>query len=433
MINPSHWLLRASACALLVGLAGAAQATEGYFQEGVSPREKAIGGAGVADSRDALTIANNPAGLAYVGHQFSIGVSAFSPSREYTGTGTMFVAPGNVKSGQDWFAVPAVGYSMPIDATSGWGVALYGNGGMNTNYKVINTGFFCPGAPGVFCGGKTGVNLNQAFLSVGYGKSFGNLSVGIAPVLGIQMFKAYGVGAFAPFSVAPTALSDNGSSYAVGGGVRLGAQYRVTDSFRIGLSGATPIWSEKFNKYRGLFAGGGSFDVPGNITFGVAYDVLPTFTVMLDYKRIFYSGVKSIANSSLAPFPLGSANGPGFGWKDVDVIALGAEWRATRDLTLRAGYAHNTNPVRSRDAMLNILAPGIVTDHFSAGLSYAVTQNARVEFAAVYVPKHSVTGPEMVPGFGPTGGTVKLSMSQFEATLGLTYKFGAPAAVVAKY
>jgi long-chain fatty acid transport protein len=184
----------------------------------------------------------------------------------------------------------------------------------------------------------------------------------------------------------------------------------------------------KFDKYRGLFAGAGSFDVPGNITVGLAWDVLPTFTLLLDYKHIFYSGVKSIANSSRNPFPFGWSNGPGFGWKDVDVVSLGAEWRATRDLTLRAGYAHNTNPVRSRDVTLNILAPGVVTDHFTAGLSYALTRNASIEFAAVYVPKHTVTGPDMA-----NTGVVKLSMSQFEATVGLTYKFGAPAPVVAKY
>jgi long-chain fatty acid transport protein len=426
MTNSSQRLLRVSACALLIGMAGAAQATEGYFQEGVSPREKALGGAGVADSRDALTIANNPAGLAFVGHQLSIGLSAFSPSREYSATGTAAVPPGGLKSSREMFAIPAIGYSMPIDATSGWGVAIYGNGGMNTDYRGRNAA--CGGAVGVFCAGKTGVDLNQAFISVGYGKSFGNLSVGIAPVVGVQMFKAYGIAPFAAFSSAPTAFSDNGYSSAVGAGVRAGAQYRVTDTFRVGLSGSTPIWMGKFDKYRGLFAGAGSFDVPGNITVGLAWDVLPTFTLLLDYKHIFYSGVKSIANSSRNPFPFGWSNGPGFGWKDVDVVSLGAEWRATRDLTLRAGYAHNTNPVRSRDVTLNILAPGVVTDHFTAGLSYALTRNASIEFAAVYVPKHTVTGPDMA-----NTGVVKLSMSQFEATVGLTYKFGAPAPVVAKY
>lgn len=432
MTTISQRLMRATACALLMGgVAGGAQATEGYFQEGVSVREKAIGGAGTADSRDAMTISNNPAGLAYVGQQFNLGISAFSPSRQYEATGTMFVAPGTVKSGRDWFAIPSMGYSAPIDATSGWGVALYGNGGMDTNYKVFNAN--CGGAPGVFCGGKTGVDLNQAFVSVGYGKSFGNLSLGVAPVLAFQMFKGYGLAAFSKGSSDPGALTDNGISTSAGGGVRAGAQYRVTDSFRVGLSGATPMWMGKFDQYRGLFAQGGGFDIPGNITAGVAFDLLPTFTVMLDYKRIFYSSVKSIGNSSLNPFPFGWSNGPGFGWKDVDVIALGAEWRATKELTLRAGYAHNTNPVRSRDAMINILAPGVVTDHFSAGLSYAVSKNSQIDLAAVYVPKHSVSGPEVLPGFGPVpGSNIKLSMSQFEASIGWTYKFDS-APVVAKY
>jgi len=56
--------LRAGICALALGAAatGGAQATEGYFVEGVSARDQALGGAGMANPTEALTIANNPAG-----------------------------------------------------------------------------------------------------------------------------------------------------------------------------------------------------------------------------------------------------------------------------------------------------------------------------------------------------------------------------------
>ena len=106
---------------------------------------------------------------------------------------------------------------------------------------------------------------------------------------------------------------------------------------------------------------------------------------MVDYKHIFYSGVNSIANPSspLPPGSLGSANGPGFGWRDVDVVALGLEWRALENLTLRAGYAYNTQPITSANVTFNILAPGVVTNHIAGGFSYVVNKNSAIDFALI--------------------------------------------------
>ncbi len=141
-----------------------------------------------------------------------------------------------------------------------------------------------------------------------------------------------------------------------------------------------------FDKYRGLFANHGEFDIPGNVTVGVAVDVMPMLTLMLDYKHIFYSSIASVGNSSQIPLPFGATNGPGFGWHDVDIIKIGAEWRVSPIWTLRVGYAHNTNPIRSTDVTLNILAPGVVTDHITGGFSYKITPASTIDFAATSFP-----------------------------------------------
>ena len=154
---------------------------------------------------------------------------------------------------------------------------------------------------------------------------------------------------------------------------------------------------------------------------------------MVDWKHIFYSGVASIANQMTQPHPLGSDNGPGFGWRDVDVIALGVEWNFNDALTLRAGYAHNTQPITANNVTFNILAPGVVTDHISGGFSWNYTHNTTIDFAVVYAPRVNVTGPELIPGVGPSGRSIELSMSQLQLTGGLTYHFDTPAAVIAKY
>jgi long-chain fatty acid transport protein len=429
--------LRRSAAALAIAVstvafaASAAHATDGYFEDGVSPADKATGGAGVAEGRDALTLGNNPAGLVDVGQQFNLDLSLFAPSRGYEATNTTNIAPGSHTSSYDLFGIPSVGYAQPIDGESSWGVAFYGNGGMNTDYKFSG---------GPFGGGKTGVNLEQAFLAVGYARRFGSLSFGVAPVLAVQSFRAYGLANFSGESSDAANFTNRGDSYAVGGGLRGGVEWRATDAFRVGASATTPIWSTDFTKYSGLFAHGGNFDIPATISAGVAYDVAPTLTLLADYKHIFYGEVDSIANSSLLWLPpgvgpkFGSSNGPGFGWRDVDIVSLGVEWRATKDLTLRAGYSHNTDPIRPADVLLNILAPGVVTDHISAGASYALNKkNSSLDFAAVYAPKNSVTGS--FP-YDPPGSTIKIHLSEFEATLGWTYKFdtvASAAPITARY
>ncbi|WP_457817321.1 hypothetical protein, partial [Staphylococcus aureus] len=47
----------------LCASAPAVWATDGYFQDGLGARNKALAGAGVADSRDATAAALNPAGI----------------------------------------------------------------------------------------------------------------------------------------------------------------------------------------------------------------------------------------------------------------------------------------------------------------------------------------------------------------------------------
>jgi long-chain fatty acid transport protein len=110
----------------------------------------------------------------------------------------------------------------------------------------------------------------------------------------------------------------------------------------------------------GLFADQGSFDIPANYGVGLAYQPSQDWTLALDYQVIQYSGVKSVG-TPLAPLlagqPLG-ADGPGFGWKDVQVVKLGAAYQWSPALTLRAGYSHATQPVPQSQTFFNILAPG---------------------------------------------------------------------------
>lgn len=414
-----------------------AVATEGYFQNGYGARSKALAGAGAADSRDATAASLNPAGIVHADDELDIAASFFMPFREMVGSGPPgFTPTGDVDSRLNFFAMPNIARNWKVQGNpwlDAFALTVYGNGGMNTTYPTVARpdGGCGPGA-GVFCFGKMGVDLKQLMFSAAMAKRFGSVSVGIAPIFAVQLIKLQGLDAFTAASLSPTNVTGNDVDPAYGGGVRGGIEWAVTRGFRLGLTGTTPIWMTKFENYRGLFAEGGGFDIPASVQAGIAVDIAPNFTVMADYRRIFYGSVDSIANPSTnifncavdPSFCLGGSNGPGFGWSDINVIKIGAEWRqAMPGLTLRAGYSWNENPIKPRDVMFNIIAPGVVQHHITGGLQYKLTESVDFEAAVMYAPYNSVSGFEL-PGFGNPAHGVKIGMSQFEGTIGFKYRFG---------
>lgn len=399
-----------------VALIGApAYATEGYFALGYGPVQRGQGGAGVAaPGVNAMASTINPAAVAGMGREFSLGLEIFSPHRGYSATGTTRAFPGDVRSERNIFPVPNFAYNMPLANGAVLNVAAYGNGGMDTSYPAVGGGF------GVFGQGTAGVDLNQLFLSVTYAQKVGNVSFGIAPTLAAQAFKAWGIGGFGAMSQDASALSDNGINYSTGIGLRAGLQVQASPVLSFGVTAQSKMSMSKLKKYAGLFADSGSFDIPPSATVGLAWKASPSLSLLADYQRIWYSQVAAVANPSVAMAPLGAPNGPGFGWKDVSVVKLGAVWEQSPTMTWRFGYAHSTNPVQPQDVLLNILAPGVVKDHFTVGGTWKATQSDSVDFALLYVPKSSVTGT--VPAaYG--GGTVKLDMYQWSASIGWTRRF----------
>jgi len=415
-------------------LSPAAQATEGYFQHGYGARHKALGGAGVADGRDSTATSLNPAGLVHSGNEVTAAVSAFSPRREFEGgpaIGPTFTPVGTIESDSNWFAVPnfAASYRLaPNPLADVIGISLYGSGGMNTDYPAVVRG---GGATGIFLAGSLGVDLQQVLLSVSLAKTIApGVSVGIAPILARQQIKLKGLDAFTQpgFSIDPGAVTGNGHDVSWGFGVRGGIEVAVAPNIRLGVAGNTPIWSQDFDKYRGLFAEQGSFDIPASIQAGIAVDLTPNLTLLADYRHIWFGSIASIANPSTNQAQLGADDGPGFGWDDVDVVKFGVEWRSSPDLTLRAGYAYATNPVSARDVEFNILAPAVVQHHITAGLEYRIDDAWSVELAGLYAPEETVSGRELQFPFHDPSHAIEISMYQFEATLGVKYKFGADGA-----
>ena len=256
-------------------------------------------------------------------------------------------------------------------------------------------------------------------------------AVGVSVLFGYQRFKATGLQAFdnapgfPPFTGAPGSVTNKGSDSSTGFGLRLGYQGRLSDMITIGAAYAPKMNMSAFDKYKGLFAGGGDFDIPSHYTLGVAFTPAPAVTVAIEIGRINYSDVASVSNPSTARAPLGAANGPGFGWQDIDVVKLGAAWRLSDALTLRAGYNKGDNPITSADVTFNILAPGVMRDHYTGGFTYAMNKGSEISGALMVARRQSVTGPSLFNAvLGPgAGGNETIGMKQTSIGLAWARKF----------
>jgi long-chain fatty acid transport protein len=385
-----------------------ALATNGYFAHGWGTKSKAMAGVATALPQDTLVSATNPAGMAFVGTSLDLGVAFFNPSdRGYeanpdfavdpnTGFPTgPFVTPGTYDSDSDWFLIPSIGYNRELDDRSSIGISIFGNGGMNTNYKdrpvwenfaaapnqlaVPDPSFAPPGtvvgpngflftatnppmpvtdpnAPpppngpnanpgGVFTATTpTGVNLEQLFIEIPYTYKIGDgkQAVGIAPVFAVQSFEAKGLQPFRAASVQPDKVTNNGKDWSYGFGLHVGWVGEINDQLSAGISYRSKVWMTKFDDYEGLFANGGEFDIPAMFNLGLAWKAQPNLTLAFDYQRIFYDEIDAIANSNDKDLtPCFSPGGPKpvicLGGKD----GLGFGWDSVDVFKLGARYDAN--------------------------------------------------------------------------------------------
>lgn len=448
-------ILKITALASLLVAAMPAQATNGYFLPGFGVKSQGAGGVGIALQQDSLSQAANPANLAHTGKRGDLGLSLFNPERESaTGSATGLPATGitggygfNYKSESDntLFLMPDMAFSMPINNELSVGIAVVGNGGMNTTYRRNIFGGLA-NLPNGRVTDTVGVDLVQILfpLSVAYKVTPEN-SVGASLNLAAQRFRAYGLGKFVQFGISSDSahVTNQGNDYSYGAGIRLGwlGKY-MDDRISVGVTWSSKTYMSKLDKYKGLFAEQGDFDIPENYGFGFAVKPVKDFTVAFDMVKIKYSGVASIGNSgpgmydgsgvdenviinelavfngsSTHPLALGMDRGMGFGWTDMTIYKLGVIYDVNDSLTLRAGYNYGKSPVRNDQLVFSALAPGIVEKHYSVGFTQQM-QGWELSGTYMYVANNTQQGCAQA-----VVDCVSFSMSQKILGVGFGYKF----------
>ncbi len=468
----SNTVRKTTAALLATGLfafSGAALATNGYFTHGVGTESKGMGGAGVASpaGNGAIATATNPALGVFADDKWQVGMAIFSPMRSYTARdslsggfgGAFALGAGTYDSKNEAFPIPYVAKNWALNNRSALSFIFYGRGGMNTEWDSGQTASLDPTGqggtpstfPGVYGGGKAGVDLMQAFLSVNYSfKVNDQFVVGIGPVVAAQVFEADGLAQFTGFTktfadtfagllqqgvalpqaqqqaaAAVTSLTNNGRDTSTGFGVAAGV-WTGSDSLSFGLAYQSKMSMSEFDKYSDLYAEQGGFDIPSAIKAGLSFMAGEAMRVNFDVERINYSDVDSVHNPIMPLLTqcftanplatssdgcLGGPNGAGFGWDDMTVYKVGFEWAADEDNTWRFGFSYGEQPIPSSEVLFNILAPGVMEQHMTVGWTHRRPNDHIMSFSFMYAPSKEVSGNNT---FDVQPITLEMSQLEFE-------------------
>lgn len=427
-----------------IGIAapGVAMATNGMLMEGYGPIATGMGGASMAYDNGAGGMANNPATIGLMANgtsRLDVAIGGLHP--DITSTCTTAPCTGaKAKSGGDAYYMPAAGW-VKKDGKLAYGVGVFAQGGMGTEYGTstwVSGGTGLPSRSEVGVGSLivpiaydvtpdlniagsvdfvwAGMDLQMAMSAAQMGAlaAGGNMTASGAGAAGLPSFLggANNVGYFD--------FSNNddfsGRAHSTGWAGKLGMTYKVNKQMTIGATyhsqtslndmeadGAKMLMIDNAGSMGGPV--GATYTLTGKIkvvdfqfpeTFGLglAYQANDKLMIAADYKRIGWEKVMKNMHMTFTSSDMGGLSMDmklPQEWKDQDVFQLGVAYKATDELTLRAGVNISDNPIP--EAYNNPLFPATIKEHYTLGAGYAFSKVSEVNASYVYAPKVTVATP----------------------------------------
>lgn len=376
--------------AAVVASASSAYATNGDNLEGIGPVSVALGGTGVAAPQDPLSATVvNPAGLAGQSGdrtgEFTIGATLFQPEVKAKIT----TPAGTLSGGSDdpLSVIPYVGYHQKLNEAWDFGFAIYGVAGLGTDYR--GQGWDLDGNPANGYEGDLFVKLNK---------------LKVQPALAYRVNDNLALGA-ALHGNYSTLDMGQGEVDAYGLGGQLGATYKITPAVTFGASYTLPQKADFDEVYNfDAFLGDTrkdtlTLEAPQTIAGGLAWQINDDLFVEFNVKHFAWS----------------DADGYGdFDWDDQIVYAIGAQYKATEKLALRAGFNYGENPVPANsgwnpggvttvqgkqvptfgyELLRTIGFPAIVESHLTLGFGYQLSDTLTLNVAYMHAFEKTLTNP----------------------------------------
>jgi long-chain fatty acid transport protein len=211
----------------------------------------------------------------------------------------------DIESEKRWELLGEVAYSRMMSPDLALGVVGYSNGA-GTFLPADTTVCLAPqpAPPGTtfrgnaLCGsGRIVSGVKQLIVAPTLSMRLSNsVSVGGSLLLAGQMFKAEGQQALTSQSASPDRVTNRGTAYSFGAGLRVGGYWRAHEMLSLGASWSPRVAMSRFEEYEGLLADRGRFDIPETLMAGLQFSPSPALSLMLDYQRIRYSGTDALAN-----------------------------------------------------------------------------------------------------------------------------------------
>jgi long-chain fatty acid transport protein len=401
------------AAALLLSAAPAA-ATNGMRMIGFGPVQDSMGGASVAAPLDTATIVTNPSGMSEVGMRVDAAATYFAPTVKYTAAG--WGSGKEQESDRAASIIPTLGFVYPLGDKLALGLGVVGVSGMGVDY------------------GKDLMNSETM-------TSYMNLRV--APAVSYEITEQLSVGVTANLMYATMAWDvmgafnapprEDGSAF--GFGATIGLTYKPVKDLAIGLAYETKSFFGDFefdipaHTFVDMSTGAPvmvpvaagteklDFDQPQVVTVGAAYRVIEPLLIAADVEWINWSATNGKDQPEFTE-TIAVTNKWNMNWSDQVVVKVGAEFAATKELKIRAGYNYGKMPLDEKRAFESIAFPAVSEHHISLGAGYDIG-GLTVNVAGVYSPEATIEGSDTAKGLT----SYETKMSQIAVDLGLAYRF----------
>lgn len=397
-----HVKIGALAAALLFAVAGPAAAQNGHMRQGVGAVNSSMGGAGVATTQSLLgTLYLNPAALVgYDGTRAEFSLDFLNPNTELS------VGSSSLQSSHDHYFLPSAGVAGQVGDRVVLGLGALSAGGIRTRWSGV-----VEGEP---LAAEAEYGVVRFTPAVGFAASDA-IWLGASLMLDWTSFRQDPLLVGAPTDLAyPNAV---GGDHSIGVGFQAGLLWNVNDFIAIGASYASKtavgeyvlpgtVAAPASPSFGNLQPVAFTLETPAMLVGGLAMTPLPSLLLAADVRYLFYEDATGFALEGDAPFGADGALS-GFGWQNVVVFNIGAEYAVSDRFALRAGYNHGDAAVTDDLVSVNLTTPGIVKDHVSFGFAWQPTRRFRIDAGYIIAFENSATGPILTPG-GATGESVTL-------------------------